>query len=1174
MNVGITAKRSAIFLTLLFVMHLLPLDNYSNDTILQEQQVNNTSANNAHNVINTFNTTYNSKLIGTNMQISWDNYVYSKGADSSPTVLDFVQASDNSYLFLLCPGHSGQLIDNSTFTTYDSILLHINENMSFIKSFVFDGGGCTQSRENGMTNIILSPDNRKFHVLGSYYVNQNTGNSILNGSVTFPPLGTNKYGDYFVAISLNKDNFTVYNHKVISPILTTSSACDLKIYETTFSSDDGFGFIVELGHSQSRNTGCRSYSFGNVTITAATTPFYTHSQNIVIYANHNLDFYNSQQTSIVSLANNQNTPQPSSNNPPQFLSSGGWVLYKGNIQYSDKNNTNTGSLSSCEQNNFGRVLSDKNDGFYYLCGVSNQSTNSEDVSLRYFNINSSFTNEINLGTGDVDSRGMIMPTNDRIIISLSSSQTGLRLNNSQIFFGDFTLEINTSSGSIIRADSSFELEFAERVSESMYNGAIVETRPFYRKGQSIMIMETGTLSRLNSIVVLEIDSDSDDVPDRLDAYPTERTQNSDIDNDGYGDNQGGVNGDDCIYQAGNSTIDLLGCLDTDGDGYSDSNDKFINEPTQVFDRDGDGYGDNQSGIFGDACPSEYGESTRDSYGCPDADFDGWSDSFDTFDNDSSQWNDTDRDGYGDQLIGFQGDACPKLAGNSTKDRFGCLDTDGDGWSDNGDALPENPTQWIDRDGDGYGDNDSEEATEVDLFPSDGTQWNDTDGDGHGDNPYGTQGDWFPDDPTRWRDSDQDATADEDDAFPNDGTQQVDSDGDGYGDNIDGNRGDVFPNDPNEWKDSDGDGLGDNADMFPYDPTQTEDRDGDGMGDNPMGIGADKFPDDPTQWGDIDGDGYGDNQLGNNPDLFITDATQWADRDGDGYGDNPQGRLYDLFPDNPTQWEDADKDGLGDNQSGTDADPFLNDFDNDGFNDSIDILPKLASPGDLDADGCLDEVDAFPENGQECVDTDGDGIGNNGDSDDDGDGWTDADEERLGTDSLSASSKPVDSFEIVIPGTAVGLGAWDLIGIFGGVPLFAWISFGFATRNGRCARYEELLKEATSRDELEQIALRWEYSLMLRMLGPHQGIRLERIRAELDDKFENATYDETEIGYDQTNLVGNEGKEIPPINETSATPTKQTAATSTDDSGYEWYKQGDENWYRPAGSDDEWVKFQN
>ena len=633
--------------------------------------------------------------------------------------------------------------------------------------------------------------------------------------------------------------------------------------------------------------------------------------------------------------------------------------------------------------------------------------------------------------------------------------------------------------------------------------------------------------------------------------------------------------DGCPIVFGNSTWDVFGCVDSDGDGYSDQGDKFPQDSSQQMDSDQDGYGDNTEGNLGDDCPRTYGTSNRNStFGCEDLDFDGWADFEDMYVNDSSQWKDTDGDGYGDELNGFQGDACPKSVGDSTLDRFGCRDTDNDGWSDIGDALPENPTQWIDRDGDGFGENNSEEATEIDLFPSDGTQWNDTDGDGHGDNPYGTQGDWFPEDPTRWMDSDRDATADEDDAFPNDATQQVDSDGDGYGDNLDGNRGDAFPNDPLEWKDSDDDGLGDNADMFPYDPTQKVDRDGDGMGDNPMGIGADKFPDDATQWGDIDGDGYGDNQTGTNPDKFITDATQWADRDGDGYGDNPQGRLYDLFPDNPTQWEDDDEDGLGDNQSGTDADPFLNDFDNDGYNDSIDILPKLASPGDLDADGCLDEVDAFPENSQECVDTDGDGIGNNGDSDDDGDGWTDADEERLNTDSLSASSKPVDSFEIVIPGTAVGLGAWDLIGIFGGVPFFAWIGFGFATRNGRCERYEELLKEATSRDELEKVALRWEYSLMLRMLGPHQGIRLERLRAELDDKFENATYDDSEIGFDQTSIVENEGKDIPPINESFTGPTKETAATSTDESGYEWFKQGEENWYRPAGSEDEWFKFEN
>ena len=98
--------------------------------------------------------------------------------------------------------------------------------------------------------------------------------------------------------------------------------------------------------------------------------------------------------------------------------------------------------------------------------------------------------------------------------------------------------------------------------------------------------------------------------------------------------------------------------------------------------------------------------------------------------------------------------------------------------------------------------------------------------------------------------------------------------------------------------------------------------------------------------------------------------------------------------------------------------------------------------------------------------------------------------------------------------------------------------------------------------------------MLRMLGPHQGIRLERLRAELDDQFENATYDETEIGYDQTNIVENAGKDIPAINESSASPAKDTLATSTDESGYEWFKQEDGNWYRPAGSNDDWLKFED
>ena len=136
--------------------------------------------------------------------------------------------------------------------------------------------------------------------------------------------------------------------------------------------------------------------------------------------------------------------------------------------------------------------------------------------------------------------------------------------------------------------------------------------------------------------------------------------------------------------------------------------------------------------------------------------------------------------------------------------------------------------------------------------------------------------------------------------------------------------------------------------------------------------------------------------------------------------------------------------------------------------------------------------------------------------------------RQKTDPFDASSVPVESFEIVIPGTNVGLGAWDLIGIFGGVPLFAWIGFGFVTRNKRCQKYEVMLKECRSREELEQVALRWEYSLMLRMLGPHQGIRLERLRSELDDVFEKHEMMFEVTGEDQTAYVE---KEIPEIQHT-------------------------------------------
>jgi hypothetical protein len=88
----------------------------------------------------------------------------------------------------------------------------------------------------------------------------------------------------------------------------------------------------------------------------------------------------------------------------------------------------------------------------------------------------------------------------------------------------------------------------------------------------------------------------------------------------------------------------------------------------------------------------------------DPDGDGFNSDDDKFPYESTQWADTDGDGFGDNSYGY-----------------------------NPDQFPEDPTEWIDTDNDGYGDN-------LDKFPYDSTQWNDTDEDGYGDNFWGNNAD--------------------------------------------------------------------------------------------------------------------------------------------------------------------------------------------------------------------------------------------------------------------------------------------------------------------------------------------------------------------------------------------------------------------------------------------------
>ena len=97
-------------------------------------------------------------------------------------------------------------------------------------------------------------------------------------------------------------------------------------------------------------------------------------------------------------------------------------------------------------------------------------------------------------------------------------------------------------------------------------------------------------------------------------------------------------------------------------------------------------------------------------------------------------------------ISAQDTTC-ETQGDSTQDRVGCLDSDGDGWSDpdgnwtvamGADAFPNNSSENADLDGDGLGDNsdddiDGDGVVNVDdLWPMDGIIWSDSDGDGFAD----------------------------------------------------------------------------------------------------------------------------------------------------------------------------------------------------------------------------------------------------------------------------------------------------------------------------------------------------------------------------------------------------------------------------------------------------------
>ena len=234
----------------------------------------------------------------------------------------------------------------------------------------------------------------------------------------------------------------------------------------------------------------------------------------------------------------------------------------------------------------------------------------------------------------------------------------------------------------------------------------------------------------------------------------------------------------------------------------------------------------------------------------------------------------------------------------------------------------------------------------------------------------------------------------------------------------------------------------------------------------------------------------------------------------------------------------------------------NDLDFDKIPDSVD--------DDIDGDNVSNFIDRFPLDPYEWLDSDNDGEGDNSDTDDDNDGWSDVEEKRQGTNPLDSTESPVDGFEIIVPGTKISLGAWDLIGILAGVPLFVWISFGLITRTGRGSKFEEALANVETSKELEEISSRIDLCLTLRLLSVPQGIHLTKLRDEAKERF-------IEVNNKQS---GKTVPQLPAEDQNQDVPSYSDKGVVGND-GYEWLEypaSSGKHFYRVPGSG-AWEKWE-
>jgi hypothetical protein len=541
------------------------------------------------------------------------------------------------------------------------------------------------------------------------------------------------------------------------------------------------------------------------------------------------------------------------------------------------------------------------------------------------------------------------------------------------------------------------------------------------------------------------DYDGDGVIDSQDAFPFDKNEWRDTDNDGIGDNSDtDIDGDGVNNGADAFDYDNTEWSDTDSDGIGDNSDPDIDgdgvlngqddfpyDNTEDKDTDSDGIGDNSDGdIDGDGVANGQDEFPYDKYEFKDSDSDGIGDNIDQDDDndgyydvqddfpvDSSEHSDNDQDGIGDNADtdddndGYL-DIWENFLGTDPKSHSSRpLDTDNDGEPD-GDET--NSETWMDSDDDDDSFSDTDESLagtnpkdplsypgapnrpptimRVSITPSpayDNSMLTAvpegfSDPDGNTDQVYYYQ--WYVNGIKLSGQTESYLAPANFKANDTIYCTVIPSDGMDNGTVVKSNVILVLrytaPGD--EPKDYDGDGVPDSQDAFPFDPNEWRDTDGDGIGDN-----SDS---------DIDGDGYSndiEDSAGSNP---FNENSIPGDIDGDGIldvddpdidGDNVNNTI-DKFPYDRTETKDSDSDGIGDNAD--------QDDDNDGTLDSQDQFPFDPtedrdtdndgigdnSDSDIDGDGVSNSNDLFPTEKGEWSDFDNDGIGDNRDTDDDND----------------------------------------------------------------------------------------------------------------------------------------------------------------------------------------------